>query len=94
MPRLVSSPERAVPWVSWRTQKPPNGSVITEPQRKRFFAIWKGIGIPEDIVKAELKELGYNHSAEILKVDYEDLCIWAERFGRDDAPRADYDDQH
>jgi hypothetical protein len=63
---------------------------ITEPQRKRFYAIWKGTGVPEDIVKAKLKEIGYEHSTEIRRADYEDLCRWAADFGRQE--RSDYDD--
>ena len=65
--------------------------VITEPQRKRFYAIWKGTGVEEDIVKAKLRELGYEHSTEIRKVDYEDLCRWAADFGRHEQ-HSDYDD--
>jgi hypothetical protein len=58
-------------------------SVISEAQRKRFYAIWKGTGVPEDIVRTKLKELGYEHSTEIRKADYEDLCVWASHFGQD-----------
>jgi hypothetical protein len=67
--------------------------VITEPQRKRFYAIWKGNGVPEDIVKAKLKEFGYEHSTEIRKADYEELCRWATEFGLHEE-RSDYDDSN
>jgi hypothetical protein len=72
-----------------------NEAVITEAQRKRFYAIWKGTGVPEDIVKSKLKEFGYEHSTEIRKSDYEALCAWASDFGRDQvAERSDYDDSN
>lgn len=61
------------------TPKPQAGPVISEPQRKRFFAIWKASGKTAEQVKAHLvKVIGTEHSAEIPKAKYEDICKWAE----------------
>jgi hypothetical protein len=79
-------PERKAASAPAPTPKPAavnDDSVISEAQRKRFYAIWKGTGVPEDIVRTKLKELGYEHSTEIRKADYEDLCVWASHFGQD-----------
>jgi hypothetical protein len=53
--------------------------VISEAQRKRLYAIYKGAGKTDDDVKLHLKEK-YNveSSKEILKKDYEAICKWAE----------------
>lgn len=88
------------PGIEWDPGSPISGrraaapeDVISEPQRKRFYAIWKGTGVPEDIVKAKLREYGYEHSTEILRSDYEELCAWASEFGKlDPRERSDYDD--
>jgi hypothetical protein len=55
------------------------GGLISEAQGKRLFAILsKSMKTPEDL-KAHLKEK-YNieHSKEIKKVDYEEICNWVE----------------
>jgi len=52
---------------------------ITEPQRKRFYAIWKGGKKSEAEVRAYLySTYGVEHSADILKKDYDEICKWAE----------------
>jgi hypothetical protein len=57
----------------------PSGEVISEAQRKRLYAIYKGAGKTDDDVKLHLKEK-YNveSSKDILKKDYEAICKWAE----------------
>ncbi len=53
--------------------------VITDPQRKRFYAIWKGAGKDPEAVKAYLREqIGSEDSASIPADKYEALCAWAE----------------
>jgi hypothetical protein len=50
------------------------GAVISEPQRKRLYAIGKSAKRPDALVKAWLKtEWGYGSSTEILKSDYEKI---------------------
>ncbi len=51
--------------------------VITESQRKRFFAIAKGSGKTDDEMKAYLLSLGIEHSASVPFDRYEEICSWA-----------------
>ena len=52
---------------------------ISDAQRKRFYAIYKGKGKTDEEVKAYLKEkYKVEHSKDILLADYEDLIKWAE----------------
>jgi hypothetical protein len=60
----------------------PGNNFISEAQRKRFFAIWKGAGKSESEVKAYLKDvLSIEHSAEIPRSAYDSVCAWAEKKG-------------
>ncbi len=52
--------------------------VITEPQRKRFYAIGKGAGKSDDEMKAYLLTLGIEHSADIPYARYEEVIAWAQ----------------
>jgi len=52
--------------------------VITEPQRKRFYAIGKGAGKTDDEMKAYLLSLGIEHSASIPYDRYEEVITWAQ----------------
>jgi hypothetical protein len=93
-PRMPESKKTPVP-VPPPAPKSGNGGtdvVISDGQRKRFFAIWKGTGVPEDIVKTKLQEYGYTSSTQIKRSDYEELCSWAANFGRHSETRSDYDD--
>ena len=60
---------------------PPTGvSVISESQRKRFFAKWRDGGKTEAQVKAKLREVvGTEHSRDIPKDKYAALCEWADK---------------
>lgn len=59
-------------------QKNAYSGLISEPQRKRFYAIWKGAGKNPDDVKAKLREvIGEEDSALIPTAKYEALCEWA-----------------
>jgi hypothetical protein len=54
------------------------GRVISDAQRKRFYAIWKGAGKDPEAVKAYLMEqIGSADSASIPADKYEALCDWA-----------------
>ena len=50
---------------------------ISLAQQKRFFAIAKGTGFSDDEIKAHLLTFGIEHTADILKSQYDDLCAWA-----------------
>ncbi len=51
---------------------------ISEAQKKRFYAIAKNTGFSDDEIKAHLLTLGIEHTADILKSQYDELCKWAE----------------
>lgn len=76
-----------------RTQQPPapqgtapsNGYVISEPQSKRLYAIYKNAGITDDQMKDYLfTEYNIEHTKDIKRADYEAICAWAQG-GRVDA---------
>jgi hypothetical protein len=50
---------------------------ISDLQKKRFYAIAKGTGYSDEEIKAYLLTLKIEHTADILKSQYEDLCRWA-----------------
>jgi hypothetical protein len=57
----------------------PGPGAISEAQRKRLYAIYKGAGKTDDEVKVYLHEKYKVESAkDILKKDYEAICKWAE----------------
>lgn len=81
-PKAAAVPATPAETVKEETQAPPaeaQREIITEPQRKRFFALWKGAGKTEEQVKAKLQEVnGSESSKDIPKAHYEALCKWAE----------------
>jgi phage recombination protein Bet len=53
--------------------------VISEPQRKRLFAISKEAGWPNEDLKNYLQDkYGISHTSEIPKAKYEEICTWVE----------------
>jgi len=50
---------------------------ITEPQRKRFFALAKASGKTDDEIKEYLKSIGLESTKDMLKSQYERACEWA-----------------
>ena len=50
---------------------------ISEAQKKRFYAIAKTTGYSDDEIKAKLLTLEIEHTADILKTQYDELCTWA-----------------
>jgi len=57
--------------------EPSDPAKISEAQRKRFYAIAKGTGFSDEEIKAHLVGLGIEHTADILKSQYDSLCSWA-----------------
>jgi hypothetical protein len=51
-----------------------NPDAISEPQRKRLFAIGKTAKYTDDQIKAVVVAAGYEHSADIFKKHYEVIC--------------------
>ncbi len=58
--------------------KPPetqNPDIITDGQRKRFYAIAKGTGATDDQIKEWLyREYNFEHSKDITKALYDEIC--------------------
>lgn len=53
----------------------PTGDRITEPQRKRFYAIAKSTTASDEAIKQWLKkEFGFESSRDILREFYEEIC--------------------
>ena len=51
---------------------------ISEPQRKRLYAIWKTAGKSDEDVHSYLVEhYGIEHTKDITKDIYEEICAWA-----------------
>jgi hypothetical protein len=69
---LQQQTQQQKPPVAEGTQKPTQTDKINEAQRKRMFAI-AGKG-NEGIVKEVLTKYGYEHSADVEKINYNDLC--------------------
>ena len=62
----------------------PSGDVISDAQRKRLYAIYKGSGKTDNQVKEYLFEnYKVESSTAILKKDYETICKWAETKSRE-----------
>ena len=80
--RTVAAPTPKVTEAVSQTFGPKAGSnarVISEPQRKRFYAMWKGSGKEPEAVKTYLRELiGTDDSSQIPSDKYEAACAWAE----------------
>jgi hypothetical protein len=55
-------------WPEWKL------APISEPQRKRLFALAKQAGMDTPALKAKVASFGYSSSEEILRGHYDDLC--------------------
>jgi len=69
--------------------KQPPTEVISEPQRKRLFAISKKAGLPEEDIKAFLLTFGFTSSKEITKDKYEEICTHIEAGDLDVTPECE-----
>ena len=61
----------------------PDDQYISDPQRKRLFAIARENGVSTEDIKAHLANLGIKSSNEILKSQYDGIIAWIE--GQKDA---------
>jgi hypothetical protein len=50
---------------------------ISEAQKKRLWAIARGTEFSAEEIKAHLGKMGIEHTADILRSDYDELCKWA-----------------
>lgn len=56
----------------------PDDQYISDPQRKRLFAIARENGVSTEDIKAHLANLGIKSSNEILKSQYDGIIAWIE----------------
>ena len=66
---------RALPGATTPTRNPANaGAPISEPQRKRLFALMNKAGKTEAEVRQIVANAGYEHTKDILVRDYDAIC--------------------
>ena len=77
-PRQAPAPQQQAK-AQQPAEKPRHGQpTITEPQAKRFYAIWKGAGrSPEEVKQYLLDEFNCDRSFDIPSARYEEACKWA-----------------
>ncbi len=68
------APTDEAPWSAPGTPAAPTGNRISEPQRKRMYAIMHQAGKTNDDVTTILKKYGFEHSADVTKDKYEAIC--------------------
>lgn len=61
-----------------------SGTKISEPQQKRLFAIAQKNNVSGESMHAHLKTFGIDHSKDIPRALYDQICAWAERGGQDE----------
>ena len=66
------------------TGKASPGAKISEPQRKRLFAIADKANVTEEDLRLHLKSHGLDHSSDIPRTLYDRIIAWAERGGQDE----------
>lgn len=67
--------------------QPSAGAKISEPQAKRLFAISSQAGVSQEDLHAHLKTYGIEHSKDIPRALYDQICGWAQAGGQ--VPPAD-----
>ena len=74
-----TKPETAPPVA--KSNAPSDSKLISDPQRKRLFAIAMGVGMGKETFKDWLKwGYDYDSSTEITRDDYEEICKAAEEW--------------
>ncbi len=53
---------------------PADPQLISDPQRKRMYAIARGAGLNDTQFKEELVKMGYKSSTDVTRASYEDIC--------------------
>ena len=64
-----------------KKEDPKTDEFISDPQRKRLFAIARENGVSNDELKAHLSELGIESSNKLRKDQYEEFIAWIEGHG-------------
>lgn len=60
------------------------GAKISQAQRNRLFAIASKANVTEEDLRLHLKSHGLEHSADIPRALYDQICAWAERGGQEE----------
>ena len=79
-PELVQPPQP-----EQKQAQEPDKNIISEPQRKRLYAIGKSNGWKDEEMKELVKTFGYEHSKDIKRDDYNKICEMLEK-GIPDVP--------
>jgi hypothetical protein len=58
-------------------------SKISEPQQKRLFAIAHNTNVTQEDLRLHLKGLGIEHTKDIPRSIYDQICAWAEAGGQE-----------
>jgi len=78
--RPAPEPRRQSAPVQTRSPQPQREQVISEPQSRRFYAIWNSAGKTKEEVNHYLREeLGIQSDRDIPVSRYKEACAWAER---------------
>ena len=56
--------------------QPAAGGLISDPQRKRMYAIARNAGMNDAQFKSELERMGYASSREVTRESYDDICSY------------------
>jgi hypothetical protein len=79
-PQPIKQPARQSSTPAASNNPPPSGDCISEPQRKRLYAIYKNAGITDEQMKDYLfREFNVEHTKDIKRNDYETICEWASK---------------
>lgn len=87
-PKVPATPQAA----AHTTPAAANHKVITEPQRRRFYALTQTANVSPEDVKKVLKHFKYEHSVDIEMKDYDTICAlfvsgeWEQYAGETVAP--------
>jgi len=79
------NPELVQPPQPEQKQAQVDKNIISEPQRKRLYAIGKSNGWKDEEMKELVKTFGYEHSKDIKRDDYNKICEMLEK-GIPDVP--------
>ena len=83
-PKAQEGRENIPPSAPPTVQPTAGGPTISEAQGKRFWALAKKGGKSDEQIRGALSALGVEHTRDIPKDEYEDICKWAEDKGAGD----------
>jgi hypothetical protein len=72
-----------MPTTAKQETAPTPAATISEAQAKRLFAIAHKANLSQEDLRLHLRGLGIEHSTEIPRDRYDEICAWAESGGQD-----------